>query len=195
MTSVCIKEMERGENTRAIAVKYENNLLFRLNFQRYINYRNSFANLYFSKNKIIVDFKNWCDMLKTNRAFTDSLQMHFIMKTTCKPRKKGGDDNMVEETIQTIRETEQKANSIVKDAEAKSREILAEASKKADAVREESRCAAKAAFDLAMEEAKAQGVRTQEKSSADIEKEVQALKELALGREEEAIQLVIAGLV
>lgn len=134
-------------------------------------------------------------MLKTNRAFTDSLQMHFIMKTTCKQRKKGGDDNMVEETIQTIRETEQKANAIVKEAEAKSQEILAEASKKADAIREESRRAAKAAFDAAMEEAKTQGVLTQDKASADIEKEVQALKELALGREEEAIQLVIAGLV
>ena len=44
---------------------------------------------------------------------------------------KGGDQNMVEETIQVIRETEAKADAITRDAEVKGNQIVDDAEKQA----------------------------------------------------------------
>ena len=80
---------------------------------------------------------------------------------------------MVEETIQSIRETERKADETVKAAEEKGRERAAEVS----------------------ERAKEAGERAEAEALAKIEKEVESLKTSALEREREVVDLVISLLV
>ena len=102
---------------------------------------------------------------------------------------------MVEETIQVIRETEAKAEAVVKDADAQCRKILDDASKKADTLKagqmEEIR---KRAASM-MEAAKEQGAQSQKDAMSAVEKEISALKQLASEKEETAVSLVVSQLV
>lgn len=102
---------------------------------------------------------------------------------------------MVEETIQLIRETEAKAEAVVKDADAQCRKILDDASTEADTLKagqmEEIRKRAAAM----MEAAKEQGAQSQKDAMSAVEKEISALKQLASEKEETAVSLVISQLV
>lgn len=102
---------------------------------------------------------------------------------------------MVEETIRSIRETEERADAIIKEAEQKSRKILGKAEKRAGQVSEEIVSSARADALLTVEQAKADGERKEADSAAETEKSVRMLKESALAREKEAVDLVISMLV
>ena len=99
---------------------------------------------------------------------------------------------MVEETIRSIRETEKKADEMVKAAQEKSREMMddakAQASSTAEAILKDAR-------DKALEvseRAKEAGKQAEAAALAETEKEAQNLKTSALGREKEAVDLVIS---
>ncbi len=86
---------------------------------------------------------------------------------------------MVEETIRTIKETENEAEEIIKKADAAYTEILEKA--KADAA------------DL--EAAKEAGRKSEQEAMSGVEKEIEALKKGALAKESEVVAAVIAELV
>ena len=98
---------------------------------------------------------------------------------------------MVEETIQSIRETERKADETVKAAEEKGREITEIAKEPAEEIVKSAR---ERAAEVS-ERAKEAGERAEAEALAKIEKEVESLKTSALGREREVVDLVISLLV
>lgn len=102
---------------------------------------------------------------------------------------------MVEETIQVIRETEAKAEAIVKDAEVQCRKILEDASRQAEDLKAEQIRMIREKADAIMNDAKEQGAQTQKNSMSEVENEIQALKEAAASRADEAAGLVISQLV
>ena len=91
---------------------------------------------------------------------------------------------MVEETIRSIKETEAQAEQIVKDAQEQCSRILDEAAKEAGQWKEEQ-------IQQAMQKAR----QALDASKQFIAGEIQSLKEAALQKEEEAVGLVISGLV
>ncbi len=99
---------------------------------------------------------------------------------------------MVEETIRSIRETENQADEIVRTAEERSLAILEEAKKQAEQTAAELTGRAKAEALASAERAKEEGGRAEEASAEEIEKDIRALKDLALVREKEAVNLVIS---
>lgn len=102
---------------------------------------------------------------------------------------------MVEETIQVIRETEAKAEAIVKDAEVQCKRILEDASQEAESLKAEQIQEIRKKADAIMENAREQGAQSQKTAMSDVEIEIKALKELASSREDEAVSLVISQLV
>ena len=102
---------------------------------------------------------------------------------------------MVEETIRTIKETENEAEEIIKKADAAYTEILEKA--KADAAemvgRAEAEAKAKAAADL--EAAKEAGRKSEQEAMDSVEKEIATLRKDALAKESEVVSAVIAELV
>lgn len=102
---------------------------------------------------------------------------------------------MVEETIQTIRETEAKADSILREAQQQSEKILEEATKKAAILKEEKLQAAKTQAEQSLEHARAKGIVLQNQSADDVEDAVKALKADALQKQEAAVSLVISKLI
>lgn len=109
--------------------------------------------------------------------------------------QKGGDRKVVEETIQTIRETESEADAIVKDAEAKGKELLEKASQEAKKQKEEHLSGVEAKAKTDLESARAQGEKTQAEAEITAAKEVDALKTMALQKKKEAVNLVIEQLI
>lgn len=102
---------------------------------------------------------------------------------------------MVEETIQVIRETEAQADAKIKAAEAQCKELLDKAVREADSFREEQKNILKQEMEAAMESARQDGEQAQKKALTDIEQEVKSLKESALSKESEAVDLVISHLI
>ncbi len=102
---------------------------------------------------------------------------------------------MVEETIRTIKETENEAEEIIKKADAACTEILEKA--KAEAAetvgKAEAEAKAKAAADL--EAAKEAGRKSEQKAMDGVEQEIALLKKDALSKESEVVSAVIAELV
>lgn len=109
--------------------------------------------------------------------------------------RKGGDYSMVEETIQVIRDTEAEADAMVEDAQKRCGRLVEEASREADEFRAQQRSAMRQYADKAMSEAKEKGEQIQRQNATDIELEVRALKELAAGKEEQAVSLVLSRFV
>lgn len=99
---------------------------------------------------------------------------------------------MVEETIRSIRETEKKADEIIREAEAKSLAIREEAGVNAAKVTEELISAARAKALAMAEQAKENGDRAEAEAMAETEKEISGLKASAMKREKEAVDLVIS---
>lgn len=102
---------------------------------------------------------------------------------------------MVEQTIQVIRDTEAKADTIVRTAQEDCTKIIEEAVKKAAEIKAEELQKVKEKAEASMKLAQDDGEKVTEEQTSRIEKEVQALKALALDKEEEAISLVISQLV
>lgn len=102
---------------------------------------------------------------------------------------------MVEKTIHEIKETEAKADAIVKDAEIKSREILENAVKEAADIKAEQAQTAKQKAESDMARAKEAGAQSMSEVLSQIEQEVMNLKASALAKEEDAVNLVISQLV
>lgn len=102
---------------------------------------------------------------------------------------------MVEETIQAVRETEKQAEEILNDAKEKQKEILIDASKNAEAERSDYLSKLTGEAKTAMEAAKEEGQQLQAKAEAEVETEINLLKEMALQKKEEAMDLVIEELI
>ena len=84
---------------------------------------------------------------------------------------------MVEETIKTIKETENEADEIIRKADATCTEILEKAAREAKEIKEQAVANAK------------------KQASEKTEQETEALKALAQGKEEEAVSAVIKALL
>lgn len=99
---------------------------------------------------------------------------------------------MVEETIRTIRETENKADGIVKDAEEQSVKILAGAKEKADEASAQIIGNARAEAKASEEQTKRDGDLREAEALARAQEDIRALKASAMEREKEAVDLVIS---
>ena len=73
--------------------------------------------------------------------------------------------------------------------------ILREAREEAERICAEAEAAGKVSMQNAMEQARSAGEEFQKMAQAKTEREVQALKELAVQKEEEAVKAVISQLV
>ncbi|MCI9228956.1 MAG: hypothetical protein HFG86_13205 [Dorea sp.] len=102
---------------------------------------------------------------------------------------------MVEETIRTIKETENEAEDIVKKADAAYTEILEKARAEAAEMvsKAEAEAKAKAAADL--DAAKEAGRKSEQEAMDSVEKEIASLRNDALSKESDVVSAVIAELV
>ena len=113
---------------------------------------------------------------------------------TSKDLGRGG-EQMVEETIRTIKETENEAEDIVKKADAAYTEILEKARAEAAEMvsKAEAEAKAKAAADL--DAAKEAGRKSEQEAMDSVEKEIASLRNDALSKESDVVSAVIAELV
>lgn len=102
---------------------------------------------------------------------------------------------MVEETIKAIKETEAKAEDIVKGADVQCKKMLDDASKEAEKLKADQIEKIRQTADAMMAEAKEKGAQSQQAAMKNVEIEIEALRELASVKEEEAVSLVISQLV
>ncbi len=101
---------------------------------------------------------------------------------------------MVEETIKTIKETENEADEIIRKADATCTEILEKAREgKRDKRAGCSKC--KETGRSRSLQAKEEGEVLKKQASEKTEQETEALKALAQGKEEEAVSAVIKALL
>ena len=102
---------------------------------------------------------------------------------------------MVEETIRTIKETENEAEGIIKKADAACTEILEKARAEAAEMvsKAEAEAKAKAAADL--DAAKEAGRKSEQEAMDSVEKEIASLRNDALSKESDVVSAVIAELV
>lgn len=102
---------------------------------------------------------------------------------------------MVEETIQTIRETEKKAEEIVKEAGRERERLLAEAKEKAADLKEEVIRKAQKAAEASAAEAKEKAAGAEKRAAEALEQEIGQLKASAKEKEQQAVDYVISHLV
>ena len=102
---------------------------------------------------------------------------------------------MVEETIKTIKETENEAEELVKSADAECTGILERASAAAVELKAQAEAQAKEKAKTDLDAAKEIGERDVEKAMDDVAKEIASLREAARQKEGDAISAVIARLV
>ena len=102
---------------------------------------------------------------------------------------------MVEETIQTIKETEREAEEIIKDADARCAGILEEASKKAAKIKEDAVRDAKEKAEASLSSVKEVGTQTMQDALKETEEQIASLRGTALAKEDAAVSAVIARLV
>lgn len=102
---------------------------------------------------------------------------------------------MVEETIKTIKETEEEAEKIIKEAEEKCAVILEDAGKTAYDLKFVSEAEAKKEAQTALDMEKQVGEKSIQDALAEVENDIKVLKEAARAKESEVIAAVIAELV
>lgn len=102
---------------------------------------------------------------------------------------------MVVDTIQSIKDTEKKADTIINEADVKSKDILTKATKDASKLKEDAKESSmqKAVADL--EEAKEKGKQLLQQQEENTKNEIKGLNEKVNEKENEAIQLIMEGLV
>ncbi|MGI6070110.1 MAG: ATPase [Blautia sp.] len=101
---------------------------------------------------------------------------------------------MVQETIQAVKETENQAEQILKDAAVQADAIVKKAREDAAALKEEQMKAAKEKAASDMENTKAGEAGKLDQLDGEVQKEIAALRELAAAKEEQAIDMVISQL-
>lgn len=106
-----------------------------------------------------------------------------------------GGEGMVEETIKTIKETENEAEEIIKKADATCTTLLEEAEASAKEMKEKAETQAKEKAQAALNAAKEAGEHSMQEALGQVEGEIADLKKAAETKEAEAIAAVIAGLV
>ena len=99
---------------------------------------------------------------------------------------------MAKETIQSIKEAELKAEQIGRDAHRESEELIHNAIKEGQTIVSNMEKETKLQSKKELEAANNQGKRLMKEVLEKTEKEIVLLKELAKGKEKEAIQLVIS---
>ncbi|MDD3404551.1 MAG: hypothetical protein PHQ72_14555 [Hespellia sp.] len=102
---------------------------------------------------------------------------------------------MVEETIREVKETEQKAEDILRDAKNQQREILEKAKLDAIHLKEEYLANEKAKAGQDMDIMQSECERLKAEAQKELEAEVSLLKEMALQKKDEAMKLVIGELI
>ena len=102
---------------------------------------------------------------------------------------------MVENTIQAIKDTEAKAEAVVREAELMYKDIQDGAAKKAEQMKSEQIQGTKQKAQSDMEQAKEKGTQDLNAAMSEIQREVSALKELALQKHDAAVNLVVSELV
>lgn len=102
---------------------------------------------------------------------------------------------MVEETIKTIRETENEADAILKAAEAQCEELLENAKVQAENLKEEAKAQAQTKAKEALDVEKGIGETSMQEALAQVEADIKVLKESARSKEGDVISAVIAELV
>lgn len=102
---------------------------------------------------------------------------------------------MVEETIRSIRETEQKADAVIKEANEKKEQIMKDAQTAADELRRKllEEAAGNAKRQGEEDQETAQGIEKQ--AAKGLEEEISALRKAAQEKRKEAVELVIKELV
>lgn len=101
---------------------------------------------------------------------------------------------MVEETLNTVREAERKADEITKNADIECKKILSDARQQAADRQSEQVEAAKQAAKKALEEAGEKEAADMEEARNAIVGETEKIRRLALSRQPEAMQAVIQSL-
>lgn len=102
---------------------------------------------------------------------------------------------MVEETIKTIKETENEAEEILREADVTCTSILEKAAASAREIKEQAQEQAKEKAQAAIEAAKAAGEISAREALTRVDGEIADLKKAAQAKEREAIDSVIADLV
>ena len=102
---------------------------------------------------------------------------------------------MVEETIKTIKETENEAEEMIKKADAQCTDILEQASVEAKELKEQAEMDAKAEAQAALAAAKEAADHLTKQKAVEVEQENAAMRDAALGKEKEAVQAVMQALV
>lgn len=102
---------------------------------------------------------------------------------------------MVEETIRSIRETEQKADAVIKEANEKKEQIMKDAQTAADELRRKllEEATGNARRQGEEDQETAQGIEKQ--AAKGLEEEISALRKAAQEKRKEAVELVIKELV
>ena len=102
---------------------------------------------------------------------------------------------MVEETIKTIKETEDEAERIIKAADEKCAAILEDARAEAESLKFQSEADARKQAQAALDMEKQIGEKAIQDALAGVESEIAVLKENARAKESEVIAAVVAKLV
>lgn len=102
---------------------------------------------------------------------------------------------MVEETIRSVRETEEKAADIVKEAEEKGRKMIESAQEQAKQQRESILAEAKKRAGEMQDAAERSGESDAEKEYAETERVIRKMKEKASGKIPGAVDKMVSMLV
>jgi vacuolar-type H+-ATPase subunit H len=102
---------------------------------------------------------------------------------------------MAKETMEWIRQAETKADQIVKDARSQADEILSEAKIEAGQRIQNARMEAAAMLHQTETAANDKAAAETKKSQEETEREVEALRALAVNKEADAIKLVLDSIV
>lgn len=103
-----------------------------------------------------------------------------------------GGDGMAKETIQAVKQAEMDAAEMEKDAHIKSEELISKALSDAKTLVSTMTKEAKASADKKLEQTKIQGASLMQEVVERTQNEITLMKELAVGKEKEAIKLVIS---
>ena len=109
------------------------------------------------------------------------------------PLKRG--DKMGQDTIQAIREAEQKADQIEQQAQAESASILAQARSQAKEEMDQMLARARADSRQALQQARQKADETLTQAAAAAESEIQTMRKNASAKKGEAIRMILSELI
>ena len=104
-------------------------------------------------------------------------------------------DKMGQDTIQTIRDAEEKADQIERQAEAECAALLAQARSQAKEETDKALAKARADNQQALHQAREKADKTLEQALASVESEIRAMQANAAAKKEEAIRMILSELI